>query len=78
MVGSIEISVDKENLRILHDKKIQVEPERNIWTHNYSDIFLRGGIFMKMYINLHIIIPSQTVRKQLILTLYQNIIEITL
>ena len=32
VVGSIEISVDKENLRILHDKKIQVEPERNTCT----------------------------------------------
>ena len=32
----------------------------------------------EMYINVQIIIPSQTVRKQLILTLYQNIIEIAL
>ena len=42
----------------------------------YIDIFLmRGG---DLYENVYIIIPSQTVRKQLILTLYQNIIEITL
>ena len=32
VVGSIEISVDKENPRILHDKQIQLEPERNMDT----------------------------------------------
>ena len=76
MVGSIEISVDKENLRILHDKKIQVEPERNIWIHNLYRYIFDGGV--NLYENVYIIIPSQTARKQLILTLYQNIIEITL
>ena len=30
VVGSVEISVVIENPRILHDKKIQLEPERNI------------------------------------------------